>query len=223
MMLVSPLFRSVIETKEGCVSTLVIENQGCFRRFLTDLVRQIDGADGDAVLSRNNKPVSIQKNMEILTEFAPFAFNGKSVQNRLISELNARAMGETQWHTTGELVNSVERYIDELALELDLPCGVECMKLSFDGILKSAGITVATDSQSPIAEVLDYMELSRMLFGNRLFVAVNMRSWFPDVEMELFAKDAAAKKLDLLLLENCDHPHLSNERRWTIDSDLCEF
>ncbi len=221
MKLASPLFRSVLEIKEGGISSLVIENQQCFRALMTDLASQIDGCDGKAVLSKDNKPLSIQKNMEMLTFFAQFSSNLKPIQNKLVSALDAAATTETHWHRTAELTATIERYL--LELSLDLPCGIDCAKLSFEGILKSAGIVPVFGSAEPIGEVLAYMELACALLGSRLFVAVNMRSWFSDKEMELFAKDVVSKKLRLLLVDNCDHPRLSCESRWTVDNDLCEF
>lgn len=221
MKLASPLFHSVIEIREGCVASLVIENQRCFRELIADLAIQTDGGDGKTVLSNDNKPVSIQKNMEILSCFAPFQLSTKSIQNRLVSMLNAEAVAETHWQTTARLLASIERFLMELSE--DLPCGIDCSKLSFEGILKSAGVAPVCGSDEPIGQVLEYMELVRALLGNRLFVAVNMRSWFGDKEMGLFINDVTAKKLYLLLVENCDRPRLPCEMRWTVDGDLCEF
>ena len=221
MKLASPFFHSVIEIREGRVSSLVIENQQCFRELLNDLAIQTDGGDGKTVLSNDNKPVAVQKNMEILSCFAPFPFSTKAIQNKLVSAVIAEAVSETHWQVTSELLASIEKYLTELSA--DLPCGIDCSKLSFEGILKSVGITPVCGADEPVGQVIEYMELVRALLGDRLFVAVNMRSWFGDKEMELFVKDVIAKKLYLLLVENCDRPRLPGEMRWTVDKDLCEF
>lgn len=221
MRLVSSLFNSIIETEEGYVSSMVIENQDCFRAFMKDLASQALGADGDAVLYKDNKPIQMQKGVEILSEFAPFCFSSKVIQNKIASLLAKQAMDEDHWLRSGEIISMIENYIGELAI--DLPCEIDCTKLSFEGLIKSAGVAAQCTADDPIGEVLEYMELSRALFGNRLFVTVNMRSWFGDGAIALFARDAAAKKLDLLMLENSDHPRFANEKRLTIDSDLCEF
>lgn len=221
MKLVSPLFNSIIDISDGAVASLVIENQDLFRALLTDIAFQIGGADGQAVLSRDNKPIALSKNAELLREFAPFEINSKTIQTRIVSELEALSSNETNWLRTSELIGQFERFTTDLSL--DLPCDVECTKLTFGSMLKSAGVSAVCRSDEPIGAVLEYMELIRALCGRRLFIAVNMRSFFSDQKMELFAKDVAAKKLDLLLLEGCDRPRLENERRWTIDRDLCEF
>ncbi len=43
------------------------------------------------------------------------------------------------------------------------------------------------------------------------------------VAMDRFFKDVLGKKLRLLLLESTSRRMLENERRWTVDRDLCEF
>ena len=71
----------------------------------------------------------------------------------------------------------------------------------------------------PIGEVLNYMELVRQIDHDRLFVTVNMRSWFDDDSMDRFLKDVLGKKLRLLLLESTARPLLQNEYRLTVERD----
>ena len=57
----------------------------------------------------------------------------------------------------------------------------------------------------------------------KLFVTVNMRSYVPDREMELFAQTALSRGCRILMLENREYPRLAQEKRWIVDSDLCEI
>ncbi|MBR4636186.1 MAG: type II-A CRISPR-associated protein Csn2 [Clostridia bacterium] len=211
----------MIEIDEDRVSSLVVENQQAFRLLLTDLCMQAEGFNGSTVLSEANKPISIAKNIEIIKDFAPFEFNGKALQTKLTNAIDAISRNEQHWLRTQELLNSCEMYIGELAE--DFQCDIECSKLSFTGILKSLGISAAGKSEDQIGEVLNYMELVRQIDRDRLFVTVNMRSWFDDESMKCFFKDVLGKKLRLLLLESTSRRRLENERRWTVDHDLCEF
>ena len=52
---------------------------------------------------------------------------------------------------------------------------------------------------------------------------VNMRSYIPDREMELFADTALGRGYSLLMLENREYPRLPQEKRWIVDADLCEI
>ena len=76
---------------------------------------------------------------------------------------------------------------------------------------------------NPIEKLIDYMSLVRDLDRDKLFVFVNLRSWFTDNEVSLFVKTVLAHKYRILLIDNCEYPKLENERRIIIDRDLCEI
>ena len=58
---------------------------------------------------------------------------------------------------------------------------------------------------------------------DRLFIMVNMRSYFDHSEMEAFTESANLHGFRVLLLESTSQSQLKNTQRYTIDEDLCEF
>ena len=67
------------------------------------------------------------------------------------------------------------------------------------------------------------MELVRELDRDRLFIMVNMRTFFSDDEMKIFIESVCLHDFKVLLLESVSFSRLENVRRYTIDEDLCEF
>ena len=67
------------------------------------------------------------------------------------------------------------------------------------------------------------MELVRELDRDRLFVMVNMRTYFSDEEMNFFTESVALHGFRVLLLENTTRCKLKHTKRYTVDEDLCEF
>lgn len=67
------------------------------------------------------------------------------------------------------------------------------------------------------------MELVRELDRDKLFIMVNMRSYFSDEDMENFTESVSLHDFKVLLLENHMSPKLTNTKRYVIDIDLCEF
>lgn len=55
-----------------------------------------------------------------------------------------------------------------------------CGQCTIAGLLKAAGITLREDYTDPMEQLLDYMELVRCYEREKLFVFVNLRSFFPD-------------------------------------------
>jgi len=76
---------------------------------------------------------------------------------------------------------------------------------------------------NPIEKLIDYMSLVRDLEKEKLFVFVNMRSWFTEEELALFVNTVLAHKFHILLIDNCEYPKLKQEKRFVIDRDLCEI
>ena len=69
-----------------------------------------------------------------------------------------------------------------------------------------------------------YSSLEHKAFDrDRLFIMVNMRSYFDHSEMEAFTESANLHGFRVLLLESTSQSQLKNTQRYTIDEDLCEF
>lgn len=118
-------------------------------------------------------------------------------------------------------MGSLENYIAELAF--DLPCDLLCGKMNMGSILKAAGLEFCDDYDSDLERFLDYMEITRELERNKLFVFVNLRSFYPDADIQTFIDTAVGHEYCVLLVDSSAHTLLPNENRTTVDADLCEF
>ena len=81
----------------------------------------------------------------------------------------------------------------------------------------------AQDYDDPLEKILDYMELVREFDREKLFIFVNLRSFFPDDRVALFLESALGHGFQLLLIDGREYDKLELERRVTVDRDLCEF
>lgn len=75
----------------------------------------------------------------------------------------------------------------------------------------------------PLERLIDYMELVREFERDKLFVYVNLRSFFSDEEIERFLRTALDHGYRILLIDAQSHEKLLLENRVTVDNDLCEF
>ena len=98
-----------------------------------------------------------------------------------------------------------------------------CNKLSVSNVLKMAGLHFVEEYKNQLEKLIDYMSLIREYENEKLFILVNMRSWFSDDEMDLFIRTALVHKYRLLLVDNKEYSRLSGEKRIIIDQDLCEI
>lgn len=221
MMLAHPQMDTIIDLSATGIHTLIIENQDFFRDFLQDIRSQVDGFAGKTVLSENNIPLEWNKRGELLDSFLSFQLNRKSLLSKIASSMEAAAMTEGFYLRTMGLLSQIECYLDDLAFSMD--CDVECGPATIAGILKSTGISLREDYADPLEQLLDYMELVRSYEREKLFVFVNLRSYYPDDRIRRFFQTVIDHQYSILLVDAWAHPKLPEEQRLIIDKDLCEI
>lgn len=167
------------------------------------------------------RPVSMAKYCEIINTFVPFTLNKKSLISAVISRLEKESVKDDYYLRGQKLLSETEKYIDDLCYELD--CVLEYTKLSMGSIIKAASPEIQDCYESLPEKIIDYMELVREFEGERLFIMVNVRSYFTDEEMASFIETAINHGIKILLLESTERPKLKNEIRLTVDKDLCVF
>lgn len=224
MKIAYPTFSNVVSIDCSKISAIVIENKPLFRSFLYDLTLAIDGCNTDIVLSKNDKILDPSKNAELLTDFINFNINKKPLLNKILSELEKTALAPENYVKTQELIAEINRMFDEWAFSF--PCNIVANKISVSTLLKSAGIELQNEYEGHIGEaekLLDYMELVREFERDKLFITVNMRSYFDDNIIRQFQKTAISHEFKMLMIESQAYSLLEYEKRITIDEDLCEF
>lgn len=221
MKLMIPFFSAPICFEENILNTLVIENQKLFRDVIDDIRSQIDKNDGDIIFSLNNRLIEMAGNVEIISEFLDLDINSKNLISKVQNVLEKTALDEQHYMETQEVLSGIEHYIQKLSFSC--PCDVECGKLTVSNLLKMAGLRFTAAYRSHTEKLFDYMTLVRDLEKDKLFIFVNMRSWFTDEETETFIDTVMVHKFRILLIDNCEHTRLPREKRVIIDRDLCEI
>ena len=221
MKLVYPEIQSVFHFGNGFFPSAVIENQSLFYRFVKDLNDQCQGESGNAVLSRNDNPIAICGNLELLTNFFPFEINRKKLISKIITKLEQQAVAPEFYEKSQYLLGNIERFIFDLAFQNDFD--LEVSKLSVSVLLKSAGICLKENNLSLSENILTYMELMRNNSLASVFVLVNLRSLLDDDTTERFISTCCAYEYNIMLIDNHEYRKLSKEKRIVIDADFCEF
>ena len=205
----------------GYVNELIIENKKMFFNLVNSIAEQAEGGHGDCILSIKDKPVEFSRYADVTFQFAPFQINRKSLLTKLYASLEQKALLAENYKATGELLGEIERYV--LTLSEDMPFEVNCQKLSIGSIIKSISPEIDEADKTPLEKIFSYMELVRELDRDRLFVMINMRTYFSDEEMEIFIESVCLHSFKILLIESSAQSKLNNTKRYTVDEDLCEF
>lgn len=211
----------VLRFDGGYVNELVIENKKMFFDMVNNMGMQADGLHGDCVLSIGDKPVEFSKYADLTVQFAPFQVNRKNLLTKLYAALEKKALTSENYMKTGELLGELENYMFQLSEEL--PFEINCSKLAIGPIIRALSPEIEESGKSVLEKIFTYMELVRELDRDKLFVMINMRSYFSDEKMEKFTESACLHDFRVLLLENFASPRLKYTKRFVVDADLCEF
>ncbi len=219
--LVHPDWNRELLFQEGYILGLVLENPTLFRRTLADMTAQMEGANGEMVLSEDFTPVDMGKYLEVLTTIVPFDIHKKSLFTKITASVEKLALGDTFYHRTQEMLALIERYGESLLEEY--PYSMAVTPPTATSLVKMLGIVPEREYAHDMEKLLEYMELVREFDRDKLFVFVNLRGYYTQEDLEAFAADIIRKKLTVLLLDTHEYPRLSCEKRLVIDNDLCEL
>ncbi len=214
----------VFEFNQPFVHSLVIENQSLFRKLLKDIYLSLDGLTTSVILSKDNKTIDVSKNLEMITDFVNFDINRKSLLNKICNALERVSVSPENYLETQKLISEIENKVSMWSFEF--PCDIVASKISVSNLLKGIGIELNDDYQGENGDaerIIDYMELVREFDREKLFITVNMRSYFSNTVMENFMKTVVSHEYKVLMLESKAYSLLNFEKRLTVDEDLCEF
>ena len=210
----------MFETNKGFVNAIIIENQQLFYRILCDMQNQIEGNEGKTIISKNDKVLPFGKNVEVLSQFIPFDLSKKQLINKVISDLEKRAIQES-YAATMEMLAKLNSFLFELSF--DLPGDIDFSKVEIGSILKAVGIHFSEDYCSLGEKIIDYMELVSEYDQKKLFILVNLRSYISDAETQIFMETVIQREYHVVMIDNHGYTILKGEERYLIDSDCCEI
>ena len=186
MKLVYTTLQSNIEIESGIFNSVIVENQNYYYQLVRDLKLQMDGKEGGWILSNNDKPLVVSKNIELFTDYFDINCNHKTIITKIINALEKTASDNEYIDDTLQLLADVERYIYNLSEGYEIM--IDCDKVTISQLLKAMGITVHIDSEELTEVLYTYMQILRQFVGDRLFVFVYMRSYVSDIQFDEFIK-----------------------------------
>lgn len=221
MKLIYPTLQTPIMLSNDCLNSVIIEEPGFFYEIVKDLKEQWEGMDGRAVLSENDEPVEIRKNLELVIDCIDFKINQKTLLTKVLSALERVGRSEDYIEKTQQLLAEIERYIYDVSFEFDVE--IQCDIISIAQILKAASIRIVSEYDKLTEILYSYMQLVREFDGDKVFAFVNLRSFVKADELQDFADTVLAHGYRVLLLDSHAYPSLSMEKRLIVDADLCEI
>lgn len=217
----------IINAKEGIdvlidntATTIVIERPGKFSSLVTELYNQINGDDGEFILSENNSEISLEKTAEIV--FSPIAINLND--RRFISKLyadlltNSNQYEKEQLEINSQAINLMDGLISNcpyFSVEYDTD-------FDLSKLLKLYDVRICRENESLAAKVIEYIKLCSRLLKKKMLVFINIRSYLTSDELKEIVKMCEYHNIDIIFIENQEPNHcFFDEKRYIIDKDDC--
>ena len=198
-----------------------MESPGIFRKYLKELLNQIQSKEGKFVLSHEERELDIGKNAELILNPLEIDINDRRFINKLYGELKELAYDEAHYVQTRQIIQNIMAYFMELEQESSI--ALDYSELDFGQLMKAVGIKIDENSDETVERLAQYLHVIAKLMNKILVVFVNLSAYLENWEIENLLKEAFYLKLYVILIER---QNLSLEIRkncYIIDTDCCEI
>lgn len=224
MKLVHPNFSLPIIEEISCVcNEWIIESPELFSKYVQELLGQINGGDGNFVLSSTEKELDISKMMEIIVNPFSININDKRVINKLYSELSQIAFDSENYLYTQSIWADIQKYF--LSLEQSSNYVLEMdSEINITALFKALNMKLEIFADDFFEMLNQYIKIIAELLKKKIVVFINISSYLSMEQLEELLKNAAYNEIILLLIENHQKDYFIKDARCIIiDKDGCEI
>ena len=141
MKLAHPDYGFQIDFSEGAITALFFDNACNFRGFVSELISQYEGEDGNFILSADAKELNIHDNLALLLNPLVIDFEDKKITSKVNSMLKSFVVSEDMFLSTQSLMAAIERYAEEVIHNFQYPLRVETTDVA--SVLKTRGYSTS--------------------------------------------------------------------------------
>lgn len=221
MKLVHPIINQPVDWDNCLIHSFVIENPKMYREFIEELYSQCEGNKGHFVFSDGNELLDISKYIEVVSDALLINTENKKIISAIIKELTDIAVNERHLQTL-ELYSKINEEINNIIFSSEMDIVYDDIN-DISQILKLYNVR-PNDEKTTLAEkILFYMELCEKYLKKKLFIFMNLHSYFAKEELELLFKNVHYSKHHIFIIERYDFTASQLEQKRIIDIDLCEI
>lgn len=208
-----------VKFDENTVNTIVIENKHTMSNIIFELIKQMEGEDGEFVLSTENKILDINKYLDIVIDPFNINFNSKKIINSLYHELNETALvlDEEKRKINEAIICSLDRIIFN-----EIYTGINHnLDFQWSDIFKLYNVSFSLEHISLLEKLIEYIKIQSTFLKTKVLVFINLKSYLTTNDLIELYRQAAYNKIHLLLIDNCESIKINNEEITLIDKDNC--
>lgn len=213
-------FAEPIKIQLDKITEWIIESPELFSKYLYELTMQLEGAEGEFVLSTNEKELAISKTVTIIFDPITININDKKILSKIYNELQKIAINEEMYIHTKEITNVLQQYFLELEHNYDFTLNIE-NEMDLQGLFKLLGIHIESETLSYFERFLQFIKVQNIVLSKKLIILVNCRCFFTENQLEELFLFAKHNEIPILLIEATQRDFTNKTIKYIIDSDKC--
>lgn len=208
-----------MEIKENQVLVLFIENRKAYCQLMQDLWNQVQGQEGNFILSDKMKQLKISREMECI--FNPFSLNcnDRKIMNKLYQEVKEQADSLFQ-EESAKLNGEINCYLEHLLMQM-----LYALKYDVDfdaiGLYKLYHVEIDFSGETLLERIMEYLRVLSKICGVTIYAFVGLKQYLSEEELDQLYKFLFYEKINLVIIESLQMPLIYAEKGWILDEDLC--
>lgn len=210
-----------IDFKDDKIVFWNIEDAQIYYEFVIELKNQIDGEDGNFVLSNNLKSLKLDSDAEMIVGPFDMAFDSKKIANLISKRIIKTAAEDEYFIKFQNLEKSIMEFLKNLIIDADLPVEVEPIEI--ENLIK-ASYFKTSKSNSFYDNLINYVSLLLNLSKPKLLILVDIKRYIKQDFFAEFLSFLQYEDVNVLFID-CSLNKFSNNstRTYFLDNDHCEF
>lgn len=210
-----------IELSENQVYNVIIENATVLSSVMESLYGQINGLEGDFILSEAEKILPLSKNIVLISNPFEINCNDKKILNKLYQEIQTN-MQELAFDSFNDLNCDIVNFLD--LLMNTVPYNLESsLELDFTGLLKLYDMKICENADSLLEKIIDYVRAIKNICGIQIIVFLNIKQFLTVEELMQLYEICFYEKVHIINIEGVQTKQLAIEKSLIIDKDLCKI
>lgn len=219
MKLVNKFYNLEIEFIENQVIVITVENPEAYSKIVGDIWNQVNGNEGDFVLSEREKIKNISKEVDCIINPFSLDCNNKKIVTHLYQELKIQADNTMQEELSLLNVN-IMKFLDKLLLSVPYQTTYE-LNIEMINLLKAYNVGIEMYADKLIDIIVEYLKVMSQLCNINVFVFIDLKHYLSEEHLEQLYQEIFYLKIYLVIIEPAQTVRLENEKCWIIDNDLC--
>lgn len=219
MKLIHSGYQLELHLHENQITVLTIENKDAYRTLISDLWNQIEGGEGEILLSDGEKIKKISKEMELI--FNPFGLdcNNRKVISKLHQELKG-VSDEVLMQECAEVNRNIIEYLEKVVCLV--PYAVDfAVDLDVNALLKMYDVRISCLGENLLEKIVEYLRTMNRICNVRVVAFVGLKQYLTADELEQLYEFVIYEKIYLICIESIYTKRIKGENSWILDKDLC--